>query len=84
MYDKLIENYVNKLTVNDIIYFAKKENFNISLNDANTVLFYIKNYWKVIYKGNPTPIFNDFKRKVNISTYQKAIDLYNKYKGMIK
>ncbi len=83
MYEKLIKNYVDKLTINDIFNFANYENIVISNNDANTILFYIKNYWQIIYKGDSTQIFIELKSKLQESTYKKVIELYNKYKNKI-
>lgn len=83
MYEKLIKNYISIMTVNDIYNFAKKENIIISEKDAQTVLYYIKNYWEIVYKGNPENLFKSIKNKVSDSIYQKIIELYNQYKNKL-
>ncbi len=83
MYDKLIENYVNKLSKNDILYFCNKENINISNKDLDIIYIYIKKYWKIVLKKDPSNIFNELKNLLENNTYNKLIELYNKYKNKI-
>ncbi len=83
MYEKLIETYVNKLTKDDIINFSNKQNIILQNYEINIIYAYIKKYWKIIYKGNPSSIFLDLKNNVNPNTYNKILELYGKYKNKI-
>ena len=83
MYKKLIESYVNKLTITDIKNFTLNQKISISDKDIDTIFFYIKNYWQIIYEKDPTLIFNDIKTKVEPNTYNIIIEYYNNYKNRI-
>ena len=79
MMHKLIEQYVNRLKENDVLAFAKKNG--IELNDDELKLIYnhlIQN-WKTIIYGNPRPILDDVKSKVDSLTYQKIENLYSRF-----
>ena len=80
MYNLFIQNYVKKLTKNDIISFCNKESIKLTEEELNIIYLYIKNYWKEFLKNDPSVIFNELKSKLNTNTYNKMINLYNKYK----
>jgi len=79
---KLIENYINKLTKEDIIKFSIKNN--VVLNDIEVSYLYniIKEKYKIILDGD-TSIFNDIKNNINEKAYNKIIDLYSIYKNYL-
>lgn len=83
MYDKLLENYVNKLTKEDITKFALKKGITLKEYELNVIYAYIKKYWKVFYKENPTSIFLDLQTKLETNTYKEIIKLYKEYKNKI-
>lgn len=83
MYESLIKTYVNRLTINDVINFANKENVLLNDKEARIIYDYIKNDWQTIVFGNPLQLFNEFKSKVSSRTYEKTVELYNKYKSKI-
>lgn len=80
MYEKLIEKYINNLEIDSIIKYGKKEGIVISGKDAKTIYDVIKNKWRFILHNDPSDIFNDLKTKLEVSTYNKMIELYKKYK----
>lgn len=84
MFSKMIENYINKLTKNDIIYFAKKENIVLNNNELEIIYDYIKNDYKILLYGDSTSIFNNLKSRINPTSYQKIIILFDKYKRKYK
>ena len=79
---KLIEHYINKLTKKDIIDFSIKND--IILNNDELIYLYkiIKEKYKLLLNGD-TSIFNEIKDNININTYNKIIELYNKYKNYL-
>lgn len=83
MYDYLISEYVKNMTITDIINYGLKNNIGISKNDAETLLFYIKKYYKTFVDGDPTTILKELKKKLDNNTYQEVYKLYlinkNKY-----
>lgn len=83
MFQNLIKNYINHLTINDILNFAKTQNIYLTNDECNIIYNYIKNDWQTIAFGNPKPIFDELKKRVSKNTYDKAIELFNKYKSKI-
>lgn len=84
MLNKLIEQYINRMSMDDIVLFAEKNG--IELNEEETELIYnhIKNSWKTIIYGNPRCIFDDIKSKVSDITYEKITNLYMKFREKYK
>lgn len=80
MNELLLKNYVNKLTKEDIINYLKNENINITKDDIDIIYDYIKKYFMIFYKGDPTYLFNELKDKLTKEAYNKALELYQKYK----
>ena len=80
MKDKLIKNYIDQLTIQDIEKFASSKNILLTNNELNYVYSIIKNNWKTIIYQDPTNIFNEVKENLNTNSYNKIIDLYNYYK----
>ena len=80
MYEIFIQNYIRKLTKEDIINFCNKENIELTDEELDIAYIYIKKYWKEFLKKDPSNIFNDLKNKIRPTTYNKMIELYEKYK----
>lgn len=81
MPEKVIEYYVSILTKEDIINYSKKESMILSSMEIDIIYEYIKKYWYIFYKGNPSVLFNELKNKLSNQTYNKIIELYNLYKN---
>ena len=84
MYEKLIKEYVLKLTEEDIEKYAKKKGITITDEEIKTIYMYIKNYWKEFLKGNPNELFLELKEKLSKDVYEEVLNLYNEYKNKIK
>jgi len=76
MYEYLIGEYIKKMTINDILDYAKKNNITISENDAIILHSYAKKYYKDFINGNPDNILKEIKSKINPETYKQAYKLY--------
>lgn len=76
----VIKELVDKLNENDIRNYALKEGINLTDDELKVIYMYIKNYWQVFYKDDPTSLFSELKEKLSPKTYSKIIELYNKYK----
>lgn len=83
MYEYIIGEYVNKLTEKDIKNYALKKNINLTNEETQIIYVYIKNYWKVFYKGEPNELFTELKEKLNKKTYDEIVKLYKEYKNKI-
>ena len=79
----LINEYVKRLTKEDIVKFAKSQGIILEVNEVNTIYEYIKKYYKTFIYGNPRPILDDLKQKVKPMTYQKIETLYTQFKDKI-
>ncbi len=76
MYNYIIEKYISKLTIDQIIDYGNKNNIYLNINEANIIIEYIKNYWKELMYGNPTKIFNKLKDEITKENYEKIENLY--------
>lgn len=80
MKDKLIKNYINKITKKDIVLFAEKNNIILSNQELDYIYNLIKNNYKEIISENPNNIFKELKNNVNSNNYNKIIKLFFIYK----
>lgn len=76
----LIKEYIKKITEEDIYNFALKEGITLLNNEVKIIYVYLKNYWQVFLNEDSTFLFEELKEKVEPKTYDKLIELYNKYK----
>lgn len=81
MIEKLIIQYIDRMTLNDIDEFAKKNGIVLSHDEIDLIYYHIKTNWRTIVYGNPKPILNDLKSKVDDLTYQKIENLYAHFKN---
>ncbi len=84
MNDFLIKNYISRLTIYDIDTFAKKNGIELRESELLLIENYIKNEWRTIIYGNPRPILDDLKEKLDNTQYQKIENLYEKFKTKYK
>ena len=80
MKDKLLKNYVNKLSINDINDFAVKNDIVHNKNELNTIYDIIKNDYDELLYGNSDNVFNKLKSNVSSDNYDKIINLFFLYK----
>ena len=79
----LINEYVNRLKVSDITYYAEKQGITLDKDEAKLIYDYIKNDYRTIIYGNPKDILNEIKFKVKPLTYNKIENLYMQFKDKI-
>ncbi len=83
MYELLIRDFINNMDEYTIKKFALKQGVELTEEETRTILIYLKNYWQVLYKGDPQEIFDEFKEKVRPIVYEKAMSLYQEAKKKI-
>ncbi len=76
MKEKLINEYVKRLTIEDVNKFALSNGIDLKDKDLNLLYTYIKNEWHTIIFGNPRKILDDLKIKLDQNTYAKIETLY--------
>lgn len=81
MKEKLISEYVNRMTITDVRNFAIQNGVTLSEEELNIVYNHAKNNWRTIIFGNPREILDDLKNKINIVSYQKIEALYVYFKN---
>lgn len=80
MIEKLIGQYVNKLTLTEIKEFAKSNGIIINNDVAKIIYKYIKSDWHTIVYGNARPILDEIKKQIDLDTYLKIENLYVDFK----
>ncbi len=80
MFNKLIENYINNMNVNDVDKFARKNGIILKNEELNVIYETIKNNWQTIIYGDYTSVFNSIKDRISPSTYKKAEELFFYFK----
>lgn len=81
---KFIEQYINKITLNDIVNFADKNNISIDKYTSQIIYFYIKNYWYDLLYKDSNSILNKLKKEINLDIYNKIEKLFYFYKNKYK
>ena len=76
MQEYFIREYIKKLKVDDILDYAKKNNYNITYSDATILLSYAKKYYREFISGDPSSILKEIKSKINPDTYKIAYKMY--------
>ena len=79
----LIYKYSKNITKQDIINFSNSQNISLTTNELNTIYYYIINKTKIFLEGNRELILQELKNKLTSNTYNKIIELYNKYKDKL-
>lgn len=82
--DFLLREYIKKITEEDIYNYAKKEGIALLNHEVRILYIYLKNYWQVFLNEDSTFLFEELKEKLEPKTYNKIVELYNKYKTQFK
>lgn len=84
MFNKLvIYDYIKKIKKEDIFNYGIRQGIEINNNDIDIIYDYINNRYNDII-DNTDSILLEVKDKLNINTYNKLLELYDKYKYFIK
>ena len=83
MNKELLENYINNLNDNDINNFLDKNNIILNIDEYNFLKNIIKEKYNDILDEN-TYLFKLIKDTINKDAYYKLLNLFNKYKILIK
>lgn len=84
MYEVIIKEYLKRLSLKDIDDFANKNGIYLKPGENKILYEVLINDWRILYKGDPTNLFNDLKNKLSSDTYNKAIEVYKYFKDKIK
>ena len=81
MKEKLINEYVNRMSLEDVNNFALKNGIILKDNEIKLIYDHIKNNWRTIVFGNSRGILDDLKEKLDSTSYQKIESLYIYFKN---
>lgn len=88
MYELIIQNYINNLSKDDIIYFALKNNIQLNNIEVDAILSALKRDYKILLSDEYENIFLREKEKLSKENYNKILNLYliyrHKYKNFLK
>lgn len=79
----IIYNYIKKIKKDDIFNYGIKENIVLNNKEINIIYDYINNRYDDIINDTDN-IFKELKDELNIKTYNKLLELYDRYKCFIK
>ena len=79
-----IKEYIKTINEQDIYNLALNEGLTLTDEETKVIYLYLKNYWEVFLKEDPTFIFEELKEKLRPNTYNKLLEIYEKYKKMLK
>ena len=80
----IIKEYIDKITVGDILKFGLENNVNLELEDAEVLSFYLKNNWEDLLYGSPLPIIKKIEDKLGKTKCKIISDLFYMYKEKYK
>ncbi len=81
MKEKLISEYVKRMTIDDVNNFALKNGIILKDDEIKLIYDHIKTNWHTIVFGNPRGILDDLKSKLDNNSYQKIEALYVYFKN---
>lgn len=79
----LINQYIKKLTKEDIYHYAESQSIHLTKQELDTLYFYIKNRSMDFFRGQQIELLNEIKSQVKPNTYSKIEELYYLYKDKI-
>ncbi len=80
----LISNYIEKLTKEDIINFANKNNLKTTPKEIDFVYTFIKNNYKSVLNNPKSFDIKPYKNNFSEENYNFLSNLINKYQNMLK
>lgn len=80
----IIKKYIEKITLQDIICFAEKNNIAMEKKEAIILQNYIKKNWEEIIYGDYTNTIQTLKNQIEKNTIEKIEKLFLMYKAKYK
>ena len=78
----IILKYMERLTKDDIVKYANKQDISIKDNELDLIYAYIKKYPERIL-NDTLDVIDEIKDDLSDEVYDKLLELYNKYKNKI-
>ena len=81
MFKNMISNYINQISINDVVDFASKNGIILNEKEANIIYNYVKNDYNTIIYGNSDVIFEKLSHDFSSDKIEKMKYLLNFYKN---
>ncbi len=78
-----IYEYIAKIRKEDIVNYGKKLGITLGEDDLEVIYYYLKNEYKRFFQ-DPDSILMEVKMKVSSNVYEILLNMYQKYKHMLK
>ena len=80
MYNKIIENYISKLTKDAVILYAFKNDIILNPNEADYLFNIIKNKYQILLSNNYEIIFKEANNYISENNLKKLYNLFLNYR----
>lgn len=84
MYNKIIENYISKLTKDEVILYAFKNDIILNPNEADYLFNIIKNKYQILLSDNYEIIFKEANNYISKNNLKKLYNLFLDYRAKYK
>lgn len=84
MFNKIIENYINKLNKNDILIFAQNNNINLTNLELDYIYNEVKNNYKILLSNDYTIVFDKANQYIDKDKLKKIYNLFMDYRFKYK
>lgn len=81
--EKMIKEYIDNIDEYTINKYAKSQNINLNDKELKVIYLYLKNYWYVFLKEDPSDLFKELETQIEENNLNKIKNLYQKYKKKI-
>lgn len=79
IYKDIVRKYIDRLTINDLEVFAKKNNITYTNDELIIVYQFIKYHYNDLLDQN-IKVFEEIRNKINPILYKRLLNLYIDYK----
>lgn len=83
MYKELIKKYAKSLTPDQVKEYALKEGVEVSNEEASLFVNVVQTRLDEMLEGNALEVLNEYKSELSTSSYNKLLELYDKYKKFL-
>ena len=81
MFLSILENYINKLTINDIILFSNRNNIPLSSKEISYIYNTIKHDYKTLLSDNYDEVFLKSQNYIGEEKLKKIYNLFLDYRS---
>lgn len=76
----LIDKYINKIDINTINDFARKNNIFLDKKELDIIYDIFKNRYKEILYADGAGVKEYLKENISLDNYEKVVNLFDEYK----